>query len=125
MAAQTRARRILRGLKTLDDYSKILTGKRLSHIGGRAMSIFGEGLGTKATKYFFGNQDAELPLDSPYRVLGVYPDSYDSAVRGAFRSLARDFHPDTGAKPDPAMLQKVTEAYNTIMAERSKSNKES
>lgn len=123
MSEKSRSRRVFRGLKTLDDYSKILTGKRLSQIAGRAMSIFGEGLGKKANNYVFGNQDAELPLDSPYRVLGVYPDSYDSAVRGAFRSLARDFHPDTGAKPDPVKLQKITEAYNTIMAERSKSNK--
>ena len=60
----------------------------------------------------------EVPENPSYIVLGLHPDAYDSVVKAAFRQLAHELHPDTGAHPDAKKFQAVKEAYDSIMAER-------
>lgn len=118
MVTKSRARQVKTGLRNFDDILYLVTGKRLKNVAGRAVSIFGEELAKKAANLFSGPEEPELPPDSPYYILGIHPDALDVVVRGAYRALAREFHPDTGTKPDPEKFQAATEAYNTIMKER-------
>ncbi len=118
MATRSKARQVKKVLRNADDIIHLFTGKRLKNIVGTGINIFGEELARKAAGIFAGPEEPELPLDSPYSILGVHPEAMDVVVKGAYRALAREYHPDTGTKPDPAKFQAATEAYNTIMAER-------
>jgi len=118
MATKSRARQVKKVLRNADDIIHLLTGKRLKNIVGTTINIFGEELARKAAGVFSGQEEPELPPDSPYNVLGLHPDAMDVVVKGAYRVLAREYHPDTGTKPDPAKFQAATEAYNAILAER-------
>jgi len=118
MATKSRARQVKRALRNADDIVHLFTGKRLKNIVGTGINIFGEELAKKAANIFTGPEEPALPLDSPYIVLGIYPEAMDVVVKGAYRALAREFQPDTGTKPDPAKFQAATEAYNAIMTER-------
>jgi len=109
---------VRKGLRDFDDIFHLITGKRLKNVAGRAINLWGEELAKKVGAFFSGPDEPEVPLDSPYSILGVHPDALDIVVKGAYRSLAREYHPDTGINPDPAKFQKVTEAYNAIMEER-------
>lgn len=119
MAKKSRARQVKRALRNADDILLIFTGKRMKNIVGTGINLFGEDLARKAA-HLFGGQDnePEVPANSPYNVLGVHPDAMDVVVRGAYRALAREYHPDTSKKPDLVKFQEVTEAYNAILAER-------
>ena len=119
MVTKSRAKKVRSGLRNIDDVVKIVTGKRLSSITAKAVDAFGEEVAKKVKKMFNDPLEEELPPDTPYRVLGVNPDAPDFLVRGAYRIFAREYHPDTGTKADPAKFIKATEAYNAIMAERS------
>ena len=110
-----RAGDIVRTLKTVDDICRLVTGKRLSRLVATGVDLFGEDLWKKIR-----DADAHLDLNSPYYLLGVHEDAPDVVVKAAYRALARDLHPDTGARPDSARFQKVTEAYQTIMKDRAK-----
>lgn len=46
-----------------------------------------------------------------FQVLEVSPNSIESEVRGAFKRLAKKYHPDMGDFPNPERMQKVNEAY--------------
>jgi len=118
MATKSRARQVRRVLRNADDIIHLFTGKRLKSIVGTGINIFGEELARKAANIFGGPEELDLPLDSPYTILGIYPEAMDVVVKGAYRALAREYHPDTGTKPDPTKFQTATEAYNAIMSER-------
>ena len=118
MATKTTARQIKRGLRNFDDILYLVTGRRLKHVVGRTINVFGEELAKKVTDFFTGPEEPELPPDNPYFILGIHPDAMDVVVRGAYRALAREYHPDTGSKPDVAKFQAATEAYNAIIKER-------
>jgi len=118
MATKSRVGQVRRALRNADDIIHILTGKRLKHIVGAGINTFGDELARKAANLFTGPEGPEVPLNSPYIILGVHPEAMDVVVKAAFRTLAREYHPDTGTKPDTAKFQAVSEAYEAIMAER-------
>ncbi|MDD4984461.1 MAG: DnaJ domain-containing protein [Dehalococcoidales bacterium] len=118
MATKSKARQVKKVLRNADDIIHLFTGKRLKNIVGTGINIFGEELARKAAGVFSGPEEPDLPPDSPYNVLGVHPEAMDVVVKGAYRALAREYHPDTGTKPDTAKFQAATEAYNAILAER-------
>jgi len=118
MATKTRARQIKKGLRNFDDILYIFTGKRLKHVVGRGINLFGEELAKKAANFFTGPEEPELPPDSPYIILGIHPEALNVVVKASYRALAREYHPDTGSKPDPVKFRVATEAYDAIMAER-------
>jgi curved DNA-binding protein CbpA len=49
-----------------------------------------------------------------YSVLGIAPDATDETVRGAFRALVRQYHPDAGAESSAERFRDVVEAYQTL-----------
>ena len=118
MATKSGARQIKRALRNTDDILYILTGKRRKHVAGRVVNTFGEDLAKKVTNFFAGPEEEELPPDSPYYILGVHPDALDIVVKGAYRILAREYHPDSKIHPDVKKFQAATEAYDAIMKER-------
>jgi DnaJ-domain-containing protein 1 len=118
MVAKSKRREAIKVARNIDDLLHLATGKRAKDILGVTVNLIGEDLARRAAKFFAIPQEDELPVDNPYRKLGVHPDAMDVVVRGAYRALAKEYHPDTGTKPDPAKFQEVTEAYNAIVAER-------
>ena len=118
MATKSRARQIKKGLRNFDDILFIVTGRRLKFVAGRVVNILGEDIARKAANLFWPPEEPELPPDNPYVILGIHPDAMDVVVKAAYRVLAREYHPDTGAKPDVQKFQQATEAYNAILAER-------
>ncbi len=111
----TRKGDIVRTLKTVDDICRLVTGKRLSRLVATGVDLFGEDLWKKIRDAETG---AKLNLNSPYYLLGVHEDAPDMIIKAAFRTLAKELHPDTGAHPDSARFQVITEAYQAIMKER-------
>ena len=118
MVTKSGARHVKRALRNTDDILYILTGKRLRKVVGKVVNLYGEELAKKASQLFTGPEEEELPPDSPYFILGVHPDAMDIVVKAAYRAQAREYHPDTGTKPDVKKFQAATEAYDTIMKER-------
>jgi len=118
MVTKSRARQFKKGLRNADDILYIFTGKRMKHVVGRGINLFGEELAKKVTNFFTGPEEEEMPPDSPYFILGVHPDAMDIVVKAAYRAMAREYHPDTGTKPDVKKFQAATEAYDAIMKER-------
>jgi len=49
-----------------------------------------------------------------YLILGVPRDAAPSAVRSAFRELAKRYHPDRGSRSDPRAFRDVHEAYEVL-----------
>ena len=118
MATKSRARQVKRGLRNADDILYVFTGKRLKHVVGRGINLFGEDLAKKVTGFFAGPEEEELPPDSPYFILGVHPDAMDIVVKAAYRAMAREYHPDSKINPDVKKFQAATEAYDAVMKER-------
>lgn len=56
----------------------------------------------------------------PYEVLGVRSDTPMEVIQGAYRALARMYHPDNGTKPDPAKMAEVNAAWERLKGETSK-----
>lgn len=50
-----------------------------------------------------------------YVVLGIAEDADEEMIRGAFRALARRYHPDVGAGSSPVEFQRAREAYETLV----------
>ncbi len=102
-------------LKDADDLMYLLTGKRIKHIGKRAVELFGEDLVNRLT-----HADITAPLDpaDSYSVLEVRRDASDIVIKASFRAKVKTLHPDTAEHPDTAQLQKVTEAFNEIIRVR-------
>lgn len=49
-----------------------------------------------------------------YAVLGVAEDANPEAIHNAFRTLARQFHPDAGAGSSAGKFREIAEAYETL-----------
>ena len=50
-----------------------------------------------------------------YELLGVARDADDSAIKKAFRRLARQLHPDVSSEPEAEQrFREVTEAYEVL-----------
>jgi curved DNA-binding protein CbpA len=49
-----------------------------------------------------------------YAVLRVSRDATSSAIHSAFRSLARQYHPDTGRGSSPNKFREIVEAYQVL-----------
>src|SRR4051812_49539586 len=50
-----------------------------------------------------------------YEILGVARDAEDTAIKKAFRRLARQLHPDVSDEPDAEVrFREVTEAYEVL-----------
>ena len=107
----------IKALKDADDVCEIITGKRLADHGKRIFEVYGEEIGQKLEDALVGKEE-ELPDNSPYLVLHCRPDASDLVLRGRYRLLVREFHPDTGDHPDPKEFQRVVEAYNAIKLQR-------
>ena len=58
-----------------------------------------------------------MTLADSYRALGLRESAAFKAVKGAYRQLARQYHPDTNAGDEQAKVQfiRVTEAYREIV----------
>ncbi|MCK5235873.1 MAG: J domain-containing protein [Deltaproteobacteria bacterium] len=106
-------------LKDADDLMYLLTGKRIKHIGRRAVELFGQDLVNRLIQ-----TNASGPLDplDPYSILEVRRDASDIVVKASFRAKVKILHPDTATIPDTEQLQKVNEAYNEIIRERNSEN---
>lgn len=106
-------------LRDADDIIYLFTGKRIKNLAVRGLDLFGEEIRRKMRNIFFA-PEPEVPPDSPYAILGVHPEALDIVVKAAYRSLAREYHPDTGQHSDVAKFQRATEAFNAIMEARKK-----
>lgn len=105
---------VLNGLRDVDDLVYLITGKRIKNLVARGIELFGEDVKRKVT----GEEPrAEDPGD-PYNILEVRKNASDLVVKAAFRAKAREYHPDTGTKPDPQAFQRAQEAYNEIRQQR-------
>ena len=106
-----KTRQVVNFLKDVDDTVKILTGRRIPNLFANGLELFGV-------------QEKEVPpapefdINDPYFILGIRSEAHDIVIRGAFRALARELHPDTGKNPDPKAFQRVSDAYNLIMQTR-------
>jgi curved DNA-binding protein CbpA len=49
-----------------------------------------------------------------YVVLGIMEDADDAAIRSAFRTLARRYHPDVGPSSSATEFRRALEAYETL-----------
>lgn len=49
-----------------------------------------------------------------YAVLGIPVDADDETIRGAYRLLARRYHPDRGAGSSSEKFRLIAEAYETL-----------
>ncbi|MBD2326118.1 J domain-containing protein [Alkalinema sp. FACHB-956] len=61
-----------------------------------------------------------MNLDNCYRVLGLKPGASYEEIKGAYRRLARQLHPDTGLEQDAtrqARFIQVTTAYKHLLAQ--------
>lgn len=55
-----------------------------------------------------------------YAVLGIPRDADDETIRGAYRILARRYHPDRGVGSSAEKFRQVNEAYETLIDNRSR-----
>ncbi len=120
MAKKSGIAEIKRAWRHADDITHQVTGRHLGEIIGKAFDLYGEDIMDKIGANAEKDEEEKLDFNDPYFILGIRKSALDIVVKGAYRNLAREYHPDTGKKPDPAMFQKVTEAYQKIMSEREK-----
>lgn len=55
-----------------------------------------------------------MPSKDYYFILGISPDETQSAIRSAWRDLARRYHPDRAGQQSTRQFQEVSEAYNVL-----------
>ena len=63
--------------------------------------------------------EVTMPVQDPYKVLGVSPNASEEEVKAAYRELAKKYHPDNYADSPLADLanekmQEINEAYDMI-----------
>jgi hypothetical protein len=114
MSDSRKTRVLVNKLRDVDDIFHIITGTRISNVVARGLSIFGPELVKKITGESADRHDPA----SPYDILEVRRGASLNIVKAAFRSKAREYHPDTGVHPDAAAFQAAQEAYNRIREER-------
>lgn len=128
MAVRSTKAKIKKGVHTIDDLFYLFTGVRGRKVGARVLNLAVDYLKDKMSPVEKREEqeldDWYLSPDNPYRTLGVYPDTLDLVVKAAFRSLVREYHPDTGLHPDPKKFTAVVDAYNAIMSTRAEARKE-
>lgn len=120
MAKKSGVGEVRKAWRHADDIVHQVTGKRLGEIIGRTFDLYGEDIMEKVGANVGKEEEEKLDFNDPYFILGVRKNALDIVVKGAYRVLAREYHPDSKIHPDPQMFQKVTEAYHKIMAEREK-----
>ncbi|MEG2386945.1 MAG: DnaJ domain-containing protein [Clostridia bacterium] len=55
-------------------------------------------------------------IDNPYKVLGLKEDAGDDEVKAAYKTLAKQYHPDLNSSPyAEARMKEINEAYTQIM----------
>lgn len=108
---------VKRAVKNVDDMLYLFTGKRLKNVVGQGINLFGDQIAKKVTNIFAGENGAEVPVDSPYRVLGINPSAPDFLVRAAYRAMQKKYHPD-GESPNEELSKQVNNAYERICLER-------
>lgn len=106
-----RRKQIVNFFRDVDDTVKILTGSRIPNLVANGLELFG--IHEKEVP-----PAPEFDINDPYFILGIRTEAHDIVARGAFRSLVKEYHPDTGERPDAKQFQRVTEAYNQIMKDR-------
>ncbi len=55
-----------------------------------------------------------MALKNYYIILGISPNTSAEGIRGAFRQLAKKFHPDKAGGEKTAFFQDITEAYEVL-----------
>lgn len=59
---------------------------------------------------------------NPYEILGVSESASIAKIKEHYRQHARELHPDSDKKPDPAQFAEVTDAYNRINTDEKREN---
>ena len=113
---------LIKTLKDADDMCKLFTGKSIQGLAKRGWELYGEDIKKKGEEVLTGVKSKPLDSNNPYFILGVREDAADLVIKTVFRSLAKEYHPDTGDKPDAVKFQKVCVAYNAIMEIRKNRN---
>lgn len=108
----------VRFLRDCDDMVQIVTGKRIKDFVSRGVDVFGEDVKRKVSNTLSGISPESEPPDSPYRILHCRSDACDAVIKGRFRLLVKELHPDSGSHPDAKEYQRVVEAYQQICRER-------
>ncbi|CAE7668455.1 dnaJ [Symbiodinium sp. CCMP2592] len=85
-------------------------------VGGAAGTWAGKKLRGWYQEFFGGGKDQSLR--AAYRELGIPSSSSDEEVRKAYKSLARQRHPDKGGSKES--FQQLRTAYAAIMADRNR-----
>lgn len=49
-----------------------------------------------------------------YRLLGLNKEATEAEIKAAYRRLAKQYHPDSGAPPDVARFHDIQRAYETL-----------
>lgn len=55
-----------------------------------------------------------MAIKNYYIILGISPSASAEGIRGAFRQLAKKFHPDKAGCEKTAIFQDITEAYEVL-----------
>ncbi len=55
-----------------------------------------------------------MALKNYYIIMGISPSTSAEEVRGAFRQLAKKFHPDKAGGERTAFFQEITEGYRVL-----------
>ena len=120
--------KVKKGYHNADDICYLFTGVRLRKVEARAFDLFVDFIKDKIKPVQEREaqelDDWYLSPDNPYRTLGVSPDALDMVVKAAFRSLVREFHPDTGLHPDTKRFARIVECYNDIMSARAEARQQ-
>jgi len=114
MPSRQETKKVLHAFLDADDLVFLITGRRIKNLVTRGLDLFGNDV----QKKFTGEEPKVEDPDDPYNILGVRSTASDIVVKAVFRSLAREYHPDTGTKPDPSAFQRAKEAYDKIVQER-------
>jgi len=121
MPARKDMREAVKFMKNVDDILEILTGKRLKDIGAKVIDVYGEELG-KRLDHLSGldeeNNGLTPELKAAYLTLHCRPSADDMVIKGKYRTLMKQYHPDVSRMPDEEACKKVIEAYNLIMKTR-------
>jgi len=81
-----------------------------AYVNGNWDVVFPESV---LTTYF--NDDYSAPSGNHYSVLGIKKSSTSSDIKGAFRRLALQWHPDQCNEPDAAeVFMKINKAYEVL-----------